>query len=42
MDLDKDWDTYVNTYLSMGGEEVRTSLLQAYNELNGTSYTFAE
>lgn len=41
MDLDKDWDTYVNTYLSMGGEEVRTSL-QAYNELNGTSYTFAE
>lgn len=41
-DLDKDWDTYVSTYLTMGGEQVRTSLLAAYNELNGTSYTFAD
>lgn len=41
-DLDKDWDSYVNTYLTMGGEAVRTSLLDAYNQLNGTSYTFAE
>ena len=41
-DLDKDWDSYVSTYLTMGGEQVRTSLLAAYNELNGTSYTFAD
>lgn len=40
-DLDKDWDAYVNTYLTMGGESVRTSLLDAYNALHGTTYTFA-
>lgn len=40
-DLDKDWDAYVNTYLSMGGDAVRTSLLEAYNTLNDTQYTFA-
>lgn len=40
-DLEADWDNYVQTYLSMGGEAVRTSLLDAYNALNGTSYTFA-
>lgn len=41
-DLDTEWDTYVSTFLSIGGEEVRQSLLNAYNELNGTSYTFAD
>lgn len=40
LDLDKDWDNFVSTYLNMGGEQVRTSLLNAYNEANGTSYTF--
>ncbi len=38
--LDTDWDSYVNTYLSMGGEAVRTSLLEAYNNANGTSLVF--
>ena len=38
--LDTDWDAYVNTYLSMGGEELRTSLLQAYNDRNGTALEF--
>lgn len=40
--LDTDWDTYVNTYLSMGGDTVRQSLLAVYNELNGTEYVFAD
>lgn len=40
LDLSKDWDNFVSTYLSMGGEQVRTSLLNAYNEANGTTYTF--
>ena len=40
LDLSKDWDNFVSTYLNMGGEQVRTSLLNAYNEANGTSYTF--
>ena len=40
-DLDAEWDNYVQTYLSMGGEAVRTSLLDAYNALNGTACTFA-
>ncbi|MGN0801494.1 MAG: extracellular solute-binding protein [Candidatus Faecivicinus sp.] len=39
--LETDWDSYVETYLSMGGEAVRTSLLEAYNALNGTSLEFA-
>lgn len=38
--LETDWDNYVNTYLSMGGEAVRTSLLSAYNALNGTALEF--
>ena len=42
MDLDQEWDNYVKTYLSMGGESVRSSLLAKYNETHGTSYTFAE
>lgn len=42
MDLDKEWENYVKTYLSMGGESVRSSLLAKYNETHGTSYTFAE
>ena len=41
-DLEKDWDNYVATYLKMGGEAVRTSLLNAYNALHGTAYTFAD
>lgn len=40
--LDTDWDNYVKTYLSMGGEKVRQSLLTAYNDVNGTSLVFAE
>lgn len=40
LDLEKDWDNYVSTYLSMGGESVRTSLLNAYNEVNGTALSF--
>ncbi|MBQ8087518.1 MAG: extracellular solute-binding protein [Clostridia bacterium] len=39
-DLDADWDNYVSTYLSMGGEALRTSLLNAYNDLHGTSLSF--
>ena len=35
-------DRVKGAYLTMGGEQVRTSLLAAYNELNGTSYTFAD
>ncbi len=40
--LDKDWDTYVSTFLKMGGDAVRQSLLAQYNEINGTSYAFAQ
>lgn len=40
-DLEADWDNYVSTYLSMGGEAVRTSLLEAYNAANGTALEFA-
>ena len=40
LDIDTEWDNYVSTYLSMGGEKVRTSLLEKYNAENGTSYTF--
>ena len=42
LDLDKDWDNYVATYLSMGGEKVRTSLLEKYNAAHGTAYTLAD
>lgn len=41
-DLEKDWANYVSTYLSMGGDAVRNSLLAAYNERNDTNLTFAE
>lgn len=40
LDIDAEWDNYVSTYLSMGGEKVRTSLLEKYNAENGTSYVF--
>lgn len=40
--LDNDWDSYVSTYMKMGGDTVRQSLLNAYNEKNNTSYTFAQ
>lgn len=40
VDIDAGWDNYVSTYLSMGGEELRTSLLDQYNALHGTSLTF--
>ncbi|MEG2252289.1 MAG: hypothetical protein RSC98_04540, partial [Clostridia bacterium] len=40
--LETDWDEYVKTYLEMGGDKVRQSLLTVYNEMNGTAYTFAE
>lgn len=42
MDLDTEWDEYVNKYLSMGGEAIRQSLLVQYNEIMGAEYTFAE
>ncbi|MBQ2271728.1 MAG: extracellular solute-binding protein [Firmicutes bacterium] len=41
LDIEAEWDNYVSTYLSMGGEAVRTSLLEKYNAENGTAYTFA-
>ena len=41
-DIDAEWDNYVQTYLSMGGEEIRQSQLREYNKSFGTSYTFAE
>ena len=41
-DIDAEWDNYVETYLSMGGEEIRQSQLKAYNEAFGTNCTFAE
>ena len=42
LDLEKDWDTYVSTYLSMGGQKVRDSLLEKYNAEHGTNYVFAD
>ena len=42
LDIETEWDNYVTTYLSMGGEAVRTSLLEKYNAEHGTSYTFAD
>ncbi|MBQ3762112.1 MAG: extracellular solute-binding protein [Clostridia bacterium] len=41
-DLDTDWDEYVTTYLSMGGEAIRQSLLELYNATYGTDYVFAD
>ena len=41
-DIDAEWDNYVETYLSMGGEEIRQSQLKAYNEAFGTNCTFSE
>ena len=40
--LEADWDNYVKTYLNMGGDEVRQSLLKEYNEQNATAHTFKE
>lgn len=40
LDIETEWDNYVSTYLSMGGEAVRNSLLEKYNAENGTSYSF--
>ncbi|MDL2233012.1 extracellular solute-binding protein [Ruminococcaceae bacterium OttesenSCG-928-L11] len=40
--LDTEWEQYKDGYLSMGGEIVRQSLLKAYNDKTGTSYTFKE
>jgi putative aldouronate transport system substrate-binding protein len=36
------WDNYVNKWKSLGGEEVRQSLLREYNAQNGTDYIFLE
>lgn len=41
-DIDAEWDNYVQTYLSMGGEEIRQSQLEEYNKAFGTNCTFAE
>ena len=41
-DIDAEWDNYVETYLSMGGEEIRQSQLEEYNKAFGTNCTFAE
>ncbi len=41
-DLDTDWNAYVGTYLSMGGDTVRSSLLNLYNRQHGTALTFAD
>lgn len=41
-DIETKWDAYVAEYLNAGGEEVRQSLLKAYNAANNTNYTFAE
>jgi len=40
-DIDAEWDAYVEGYLENGGEVVRQSKLEAYNEANGTNYVFA-
>lgn len=40
--IDDDWDAYVEGWKEKGGEEVRNSLLEAYNATYGTSYTFLE
>ncbi len=41
-DIDENWDQYTSTYLTMGGETVRQSLLQRYNQLNKTDLTFEQ
>ncbi len=41
-DIETEWEQYKADYLAMGGEEVRQSLLKAYNEKMGTEYTFRE
>lgn len=38
--IDDEWDAYVQGYLDVGGEEIRQSLLEVYNERNGTDYVF--
>ena len=38
--LDEEWDSYVEGYLACGGEAIRQSLLDLYNEKNGTNLVF--
>lgn len=40
--FEADWDAYVETYLSMGGEAIRQSKLDLYNDTYGTNYVFAD
>jgi putative aldouronate transport system substrate-binding protein len=40
LSLDRDWNSYVTEWKRKGGDEVRNSLLKAYNTLRGTSLTF--
>lgn len=39
-DIAEEWDAYVEGYLACGGEVVRQSLLDLYNDRNGTNYVF--
>lgn len=41
-DIDAEWDNYVQTYLTMGGDAIRQSQLVEYNKAFGTNCTFAE
>ena len=43
LDINDDavWQNYCDTYLNMGGDTVRNALLEMYNTLYGTDYTFA-
>lgn len=36
--LEKDWDSYVKTWRSKGGEEILKERVKLYNELKGTKY----
>lgn len=36
------WDDYVSKWKSLGGEEVRQSMLKEYNAQHGTDYSFVE
>lgn len=38
--LDEEWDSYVQGYLDCGGAAIRESMLEVYNEANGTNYEF--
>ncbi len=41
-DIDAEWDNYVQTYLSMGGDEIRQAKLVEYNKVFESNCTFAE